>query len=118
MRAVFFFALALTATSALAQETQPVEDSACVGAFTVLGIRAKPELKARMDAGYAAAGEAWKKAHPNAVADGVANLASFKVVELTGELRNGKILPEQIDQRANACEKQYGLPVTDFAKLR
>lgn len=88
---------ALAVQPALAQEPAPVEDSACVGAFTVLGIRAKPELKARMDAGYAAAGAAWQKAHPNAVADGVANLAGFKVVELTGELRNGKILPEQID---------------------
>lgn len=118
MRLIVLSALAFLAAPALAQEPPPVEDSACVGAFTVLAIRAKPELKARMDAGYQAAGAAWRQAHPNAVADGVANLANFKVVELTGELRNGKILPEQIDQRANACEKQYGLPVTDFAKLR
>jgi len=110
--------LALVTPPALAQQTSLLEPPACIGAFAAESAGASPALKARMNAGYKFAANEHLKAHPNFTAEDFKFLVDTKMIELTTGMKAGKITPDQIDARANACETQYGLPVTDFASLR
>jgi hypothetical protein len=97
-----------------------VTDGDCWAVFTVLGKAAakSPAAKTAMDNGAAAANGAIRRTVPDATMEELAIILQVTGGDLVTAMQNKTITQQQLLERANTCEAQYGLPKTDFSKFQ